>query len=669
MKEKILEIIKNDNIIIKRRLTESFFKKNYYNLYVLINNKFKNHNVSFGAMLYLILNDLSELPTCIICGKSVKFKKISEGFSKYCSMQCIGKDNNIKIKREKTSMKNFGFKYTLLSKEKREQIKQTNLKKYGVEHPQQLDSIKEKSKQTNLERYGVEHHLKLKSQQEKVKQTNLKRYNVENPMQNKIINNKAKQTNLKKYGVEHPIQNETIKEQTKQTNLKKYGVEYSIQNEKVKEKIKQTNLKKYNHTSYSSTQEYKDDVKNTKKIRYGDENYNNRDKSKITSILKYGVDNPSKSIDVINKIHNIINDNFKEKYSNLLNINSNDIKINNHFVIIKNYCKIHNDFEISKSLLYSRLIFNKHENICTKCNPISENASILENEIRDFINNKLNIKTIIKNIPILKNKQEIDIYLPDYKLGIEFNGLYWHSELFKDKNYHLNKTVECEKQGIQLLHIFEDEWIHKKEIIKSIIKSKLGIIENKIFARKCQIKEINDNELIHSFLDNNHLQGFVGSNIKIGLFYNNELVSIMTFEKMRIGLGNHENNKNYYNLNRFCNKLNTKITGGASKLLKYFINTYQPENIISFADRRYSQGNLYKQLGFQLISVNEPTYTYFNINEKLRQHRFNFRKGNIIKLKNYDKNKSISENILDNKIYKIYDCGNMKFEKTFNINI
>jgi hypothetical protein len=567
--------------------------------------------------------DIHEIPLCIICGKPVRFKKFSEGFSKYCSMQCIGKDNNIKIKREKTSIKNFGFKYTLLSEEKKEQIKQTNLERYGIEHPQQLDSVKEKTKQTNLKKYGVEHHLKLKSQQEKQKQTNLKRYNVENPMQNIQINNKSKQTKNKRYGNEYY----NNKEKQKQTCLTKYGVDCTLKDNNIKEKTKQTNLKKFG-------------------VKIPSQN----------SIIK------NKIILSVKKTLRIKN---KKLWAKNLNINENNVEYTIYDeLIISNLCKKHNNFTINISLLKNRLR-EKIENVCTECNPISENVSIKENEIKDFINNEINIKS--EKIRI--DNKEIDIYLPDNKLGIEFNGLYWHSELYKDKNYHLNKTNLCEQQGIQLLHIFEDEWVNKKEIVKSIIKSKLGIIENKIFARKTILKEIN-NITCNNFLNNNHIQGNINSKIRIGLFYNNDLVLVMTFGKKRIAMGNKINIEGEYEMHRFCNKLNTSVIGGASKLFSYFTKTYAPKSILTFADRRYSQGGLYKQLGFTFIGNTKPNYWYYNnkIKEIKRYYRYSFRK-NILMKQGFDKNKTEFEIMNDNGYLKIYDCGNMKFEKTFDINI
>lgn len=260
---------------------------------------------------------------------------------------------------------------------------------------------------------------------------------------------------------------------------------------------------------------------------------------------------------------------------------------------------------------------------CPKCG-IFESKK--ENEIRDFIENELNIKT--KKIRI--DNKEIDIYMPKHKLGIEFNGLYWHSDIFKEKNYHLNKTELCEKHGIQLLHIFEDEWIYKKEIVKSIIKSKLGMFNTKIFARKCIIKELSDNIQIRNFLENNHIQGFVGSNLKIGLFYNNQLISIMTFGKKRISNGE-------YKILRFCNKLNTVVIGGADRLLNYFVKIYTPKEIITLTDRRYFNGNLFNQLGFKFVGNTQPNYFYF------KKHKI---------LKKYRKKRS--------GCLKINDCGNKK---------
>ena len=199
------------------------------------------------------------------------------------------------------------------------------------------------------------------------------------------------------------------------------------------------------------------------------------------------------------------------------------------------------------------------------------------------------------------NGREIDIYIPSLKLGIEYDGLRWHSEIFnKDTNYHLSKTEECERQGIRLIHIFEDEWQYKRDIVKSRLLNLIGKTPNKIYARKCTIKEV-DSHTASKFLDENHIQGKCNSSYRYGLYYNDELVSIMTFGKLRKNLGSTDKD-GYYELLRFCNKSNTAVIGGASKLFKHFLKEKKPTNVISYADRRWSNGKKKKKLGWHCCS-------------------------------------------------------------------
>lgn len=229
-------------------------------------------------------------------------------------------------------------------------------------------------------------------------------------------------------------------------------------------------------------------------------------------------------------------------------------------------------------------------------------------------------------------------------------GVYWHNELHKPSNFHLWKTEECEKQGIQLIHIFEDEWAYKQEIVKSRLKGLLGCNE-RIFARKTYCKEITFAES-KKFLDANHIQGNCISKYNYGLFYNDELVSVMTFGKSRYAKGRME-------LLRFANKLYTNVIGGASKLFKHFLNDH-PEisEIDSYADRRWSIGNLYETLDFKRISVTSPSYFY--VVNGVRENRMKYQKHKLVK-EGYDANKTEHEIMLEREIYRIYDCGNIKF--------
>ncbi len=296
--------------------------------------------------------------------------------------------------------------------------------------------------------------------------------------------------------------------------------------------------------------------------------------------------------------------------------------------------------------------FKNDINPCTLCNPVSELKSIKEKEIIDFL---LSLGlNLIKGDRDILNGKEIDILLPDFNIGIEFNGLYWHCEKYVDKDYHINKTNVCESKGIHLIHIFEDEWVNNKDIVKSRLKNLFKLTDNKVYGRKCIIKEVNTKDKT-KFLNGNHIQGTIGSKVNIGLYYNDELVSMMTFGKGRVVMNGV---KNEWELLRFCNKIHHSVIGGASKLFKHFIKNYYPKQLISYADRRWSQGNLYKQLGFNKTHTSTPNYFYVVNNE--REHRFKYRK-NLLVEGGFDKKKTEREIMYDRKIYRIYDCGNLVY--------
>lgn len=292
---------------------------------------------------------------------------------------------------------------------------------------------------------------------------------------------------------------------------------------------------------------------------------------------------------------------------------------------------------------------------CRSCSHIESSA---EKELYDFI--KTYINNIKRNNRILINPYELDIIIPDKKIAIEYCGLYWHSEnKGKTKNYHLNKLRKCNKKGYNLITIFEDEWLHKKEIVKKRLSYLLNLEKFKtIHARKCEIKEI-DAKKKNKFLNDFHMQGKDNSKIKLGAFYNNTLVSVMTFSQGNASKGSLTE-KNIYELNRFCSDYNYKIPGIASKLLKYFIRNYNPAQIYSYADRRWSVGDVYQQLGFKFVHNTSPNYWYI-VGDK-RYHRFNFRKSELPKkLENFNPELTEYQNMLNNNYSRIWDCGNSKW--------
>ena len=402
-------------------------------------------------------------------------------------------------------------------------------------------------------------------------------------------------------------------EKQKITNLEKYGQIHVINNIEILEKRKKTNIDKFGFDSPMKNVDVKKQRKNTLLNKYGNENYNNINKT-LNSIKEKNINN------------------LKLKF-NLENV----IDYNDQLFLLK--CEKDHNYKISYDLIYRRKSYNN--TLCTICNPIGVKNSDCEKSLINFIKNNYDLKIIENSRDIIK-PYELDIYLPDLKLAFEFNGLFWHSELYRDKKYHRNKFEMCEKKGIQLIQIWEDDWLFKENIVKSMILNKLNKIVNKNYARKCEIREIEDNALIRDFLVENHIQGFAGSKVKLGLFFNNDLVSIMTFLKRK---------NNIYEINRFCNKLNFQIIGGASKLFKYFINNYKYDEIISFSNNSYSNGNLYNLLGFIKKYDLKEDYSY--IKDRKRCHKFNFRK--------YNQKETEREIMLQKNILRIYDAGKRKF--------
>ena len=296
------------------------------------------------------------------------------------------------------------------------------------------------------------------------------------------------------------------------------------------------------------------------------------------------------------------------------------------------------------------------------CRHCEVNHSRAETDLMEYIRSIYDGEIVFKTgsrkiIP----PYEIDVYLPERKLAIEYDGIFWHCESNgKPRSYHLKKTEMCESMGIQLIHVFENEWIEKGDIVRSRLRDLLGIYDRTIYARKCGIGEV-DPGTARVFLEENHIQGGCNSSVRLGLFLDGELISLMTFSKPRFRKNGPE-----WELVRFCNKLGCHVPGGASKLLKHFERTMRPKGIISYADRRWSTGKMYRTLGFNLISKSKPNYWYFVLSSQsfdlinrvsCQKHRL---KGF---LKKFDPDLSESENMRNNGYDRIFDCGNLVFVK------
>ena len=455
-----------------------------------------------------------------------------------------------------------------------------------------------------------------------IKDTCLKKYGVENVWKDKNIQAKIKNTNLIRYGVTNGGNTKNGRKKAKITLLKHYGND-GLKSKTIYEKRVQTALKKYGKNSFTQTQQYKDSVK-------------------IRNLTKFK--------------DRLINDpeiNFKnldEAFNNLL---YKDIST----YIFQAHCKKCNSI-FNMTLNFNNFYKYGTYSNCQKCHP-SYSKSIYENEIANFL------KLLDKNIELETNSRkiiapyELDIFVKNKNIAIEFDGLYWHSyEITNAKNCQLFKTELCEEKGIQLIHVFENEWLYKQDIVKSRIKNLLGVYDKMVFARKCEVREV-DSKTSRQFQDKNHIQGAVNAKVNLGLYLSDELVSLMTFGKCRF------DKKHEWELLRFCNKLGYHVPGGAGKLLKHFERNWQPTSLVSYADRRWSKGKLYEALGFKLDHKSEPNYWYWKYGKTL-ESRLKYQKHKLKNIfKNYNDNMSEYELMLLNGYHKIYDCGNLCFVKYY----
>lgn len=394
------------------------------------------------------------------------------------------------------------------------------------------------------------------------------------------------------------------------------------------------------------------------KLREFRENYGN------FIFSKYGVRHPMLVGEFVDKLKTNIKEKQIKKLIPILSLNNLEL-VDEYVKNKKDNTSQPYNFKCLKCnyIFSSTLLGSGKIPICRKCNPIIKNSK-LEMIIKDFLNEK-NIIHIDNNRSIL-NGQEIDIYIPSHNLGIEINGNYYHSEIHggKDKLYHKKKVDVGNKKGIKIIQIFEDEILLKTDIVISRISNLLNLSQ-KIYARNCEIKEITKKDS-KPFIDENHIQGDTIDLIRYGLFYNSEIVSVMTFSKKRKVTGNKKDDTQEYELVRFCNKKNTTIVGGFSRLLKFFIRKNKPLKIISYSDIRWSglnvENTVYIKNGFAHIKNTPPNYWYINTNNFLnRFHRFSFRKDLLVK-EGFSPDKTEWEIMIEKKYDRIWDCGSMVFE-------
>ena len=481
-----------------------------------------------------------------------------------------------------------------------------------------------------------------KTRSDQIRRTCTERYGVDNPSQLDSIKEKKKETITKNYGG-FGFASKEIAKRSYKVIKEKYGTDNPSQSDIIKTKKRETLISKY------GTLEEAGKCATAKRTK--------------TCLERYGVRCPL----------DIDRDNNTKKASRAKRKNflvQSDVLVD--FTDAGDWiCKCpHPDscnkctdkqFIIPQGTYHDRLRWGSE--VCTNLLPISQTHSTgttLELFVRGILD-KYNIE-YQTNVRTIIPPKELDIYIPSKKIAIECNGVYWHSR--KDSKYHMDKWLNCKELGVQLLTVWEDWIVSKPDIIESVLLSKLGIYKERLYARNCDVKEMKGSEYC-KFLNDNHIQGQTKSHIKLGLYdkRDDKLLGVMTFSSRSKLSGSKRINENEYELTRFCTMKGVQVIGGAERLLKHFIREYNPVSIISFSSNDISNGNLYKQLGFEESSVN-AAYWYIDPTTMVRYHRSSFTKSSI-------RNKRLllpdhsdwteEEAMRLNKYIKVYDSGQTKW--------
>jgi hypothetical protein len=591
-----------NKLLLGKAVKESYIQKYYQILYKkIIEYRNKNGECSFTEIVFLLMGNLKG--SCKVCKGVVKFLSVNRGYREYCSKKCTNNDAD-------------------LVKIKHEQYVKTCLEKYGTDNASKSDIVKEKMKESLKD-------VDYKEVSKKLKQHFTSKYGVDNPSKLDWVKEKKTITVRSNYGCDNPFQSEEIKYKLRQTNIEKYGFDHPLKSDMIKNKIKQTCVEKYGVDNPMQSEQVKYKFKETCNNNWGDYHFGKSNEFKAIMVKKHM--EKLNNFHIVNNIPIIALDSISNKY--------------------KMFCgKCNTEFEIGLNAYNIRK--NKSIEICTICCPVEHNRSALENDLALFIEENYNGELIRGK---RFNNKELDIYLPELNIGIEFNGVYWHSEFKKENDYHLKKHQYFTDLDIQLIQVWEDDYNYKREIVESMLLNKLGK-SNSIYGRKCIIKEVSNKDTV-DFLNDNHIQGWCVSKIRYGLYYNDELVCLMTFGKNRLNLGG-SSAESEFELLRFCNKLNTNVVGGSSKLLNYFIKVNNPKKITSYSKNDYSNGDLYKKLNFELISTSDANYYW--VVDGIRVNRFNFRKDKLVK-EGFDSNLTEVKIMHQRGYWRTFDSGNKKW--------
>lgn len=469
--------------------------------------------------------------------------------------------------------------------------------------------IQRKRDSTVMDAYGVRNVFELAQVKEAIRSTKTERYSdptFTNP-------EKARSTNVEKYGVNNVMQVPDIAAK----------VNACRDHDEISEKVKATKL-----------------------ARYGDSSYNNLEQTQQTNLQTYGVANVAQAPAIQKKISDSLKEKFVPQHAKKYNITPDFTPM--HYVPgstnkwICNTCNTTTD----------GLVLNGKFTRCKVCHP---HGSIPENEVKDFIRSLG--YTVVENSRTLIPPKELDIYIPEKKVAIEYCGTYWHTEKYgKTKMVHQDKLNRCRELGIKLITLFSTHWVECPDLVKSRLRHSLGGQARTIYARQCSIAEVSVSES-RDFLNQNHIQGYCNAKFRYGLYNSGTLVAVMTFSKSRFEEGKEE-------LIRFAVTQDTSVVGGASKLLSHHLKNTAATEIVTYSDNSWGFSSFYETLGFTKVSDGLPGFYYINMKKD---------SGRLLNRMQYQKHKLLSkglkfdpmlteyQNMVANGFDRIWDCGHSKY--------
>jgi hypothetical protein len=431
----------------------------------------------------------------------------------------------------------------------------------------------------------------------------------------------------------HDIQSPTQQILREASNLRKYGVTNSGLVPGSREKAAKTMADKFGGHNWSAGNREQRDT--TCLQKYGDTNVGKTEfaqaKAKQTNVRRYGREH-------VNQLH--ITDSTYNK------LQDKNWLVDQHHTQQKTLLQIADELGFGGDMTTVMRHMRKHD-IDTHYFQTSFEETKLVELIRSFYPGN-----VITNDRQLIAPKELDIYIPDRKIAIEYCGLYWHGESAgKTRTYHQQKYIACEKQGIQLITIYDWEWKNRRYAVEQKLRTVLGVQNGpKTNARDCQPREI-PADVAASFYNKHHVQGRGPGSIHYGLYDSNStLVAAMSFIL----------STEHTTLNRFAT--NGRVPGAFTKLLTHFTRNNEWTIIVSFADLRWSTGGVYYKCGFTLDGIVAPEYAYIVNGEP--KHKFGFRHAQLPqKIQNYDPTLSEWENMKASGIDRVWDCGKLRYIK------